>query len=337
MVKKYLVFIALAVITIFGAVTQTARAHSNTTQTNATPSETQSIWCGLWSGVNLDFGGRNCGNTAQQQTTQTTQPPNRQPSTTIPTTPNSARPIYAALGDSVAAGLGLPAPANAEPGMTFCGRSSQSYAYQVAAATNMTLRHGACSGATVGDLFTKQGVNGPNITAQLDYAYAAGTPSLITITAGANDAHWDEFIRGCYASRCANGVTTSLANGYLVALQAKLYVAFTSIQLRSNGAPPPVIVTGYYNPLSTACTQYQSNITADEIAWLAAETAALNQTIKDVSSKYSFVTYVPVDFSEHDICSGSSWIQGLADKAPFHPTAAGQQAIARSVLSSIGK
>lgn len=323
MFKRQYILIIAAVCLLLSIMTNSAYAQATTNN-----SGTRSIWCGLWSGINLDLSSRNCGTV-----TAPTAPARAKPSPTATVPP---KPIYAALGDSVAAGIGLPTPDNSSSNPVTCGRSPQSYAFTVASASNMTLRHGACSGATVGDLFTKQGVKGPNITAQLDYAFAAGKPSLITITAGANDAHWDEFIRGCYASRCANSVTTGLANSYLVALQAKLYVAFTSIQSRSNGTPPPVIITGYYNPLSHDCTQYQSNITSDEIDWLSAETAALNQTIQDVSAQYNFVTFVPVDFTGHDICSGDSWIQGLADIAPFHPTATGQQAIAQAVLSNLG-
>jgi lysophospholipase L1-like esterase len=199
----------------------------------------------------------------------------------------------------------------------------------------MPLLHVACSGAKVGDLFTKQAVEGPNITAQLDSAYASGTPELITITAGANDAHWDEFIRGCYAANCSNRATTLLANGYLVSLRTKLHVALTAIAERSNNKPPQVILTGYYNPLSATCTQYQSNITASEIAWLTSETDALNKTIQNVVKKYPFASFAPVDFTGHDICSGDSWVQGLTDPAPFHPTAQGQQAIAQSVLRAV--
>lgn len=246
--------------------------------------------------------------------------------------PQKSNKVYAALGDSVAAGLGLVPKINPTGNDTSCGRSRHAYAHNVATRVNMSLVNAACSGATAGDMFTAQGVDGPNIPAQLDTAFASGTPSLITITAGANDAHWADFIRGCYATNCANEASTLLANGYLVILQAKLHVAFSSIYLRSGGNPPTVIMTGYYNPLSQKCTKVQQNITSDEITWLAGETNALNQTIKDVAANYSFVRFAPVDFSGHDLCSADSWVQGLADNAPFHPTARGQQAYANAVM-----
>lgn len=293
------------------------------------------IWQGLWNGANFNLGNL-FGSPAPTPAPTPTPTPSPTPQPTPTPAPPATSGTYAALGDSVAAGLGLPA-GTSPAGHPQCRRSSQAYGQTVASTMGLRLNHAACSGATAGDLFTKQGVPGPNITAQLDTAFAGGKPGLITITAGANDAHWDEFIRACYATNCSNSATTILANTYLVSLQTKLHVALQSISARSAGSSPTVILTGYYNPLSASCTQFQSNITAEEITWLTAETNALNQTIQNVSRHYSFARFSPVDFTGHDICSSSSWVQGLADPAPFHPTATGQQAIAQSVLRSLGR
>lgn len=236
--------------------------------------------------------------------------------------------VYAALGDSVAAGIGLKTPSDTD---TRCGRTKQAYANSIARKHRLELAHIACSGATVGDLFTKQSVSGPNIAPQLDAAFAKGTPRLITITAGANDAHWSEFVKKCYAMACGTSADTKAANAFLSVLQYKLYYMFYSIQARSSGTPPPVVLTGYYNPLSNACTS--TSLTASEITWLSAEAKALNATIRNATKQFSFATYVPVDFSGHDICSASPWVQGPTAPAPFHPTASGQKAIARAIES----
>lgn len=325
---KRRVGILVGVIAAIIGLTGTATVHAQST--TGDDSLTQSILQGLWDGAHFNFGPVHTPLPGSQTSTN-----GSTPSTPVPApAPPTGR--YAALGDSVAAGLGLPL-SGTDATTTTCGRSTQAYAYTVAKGMNMTLIHGACSGATVGDLITKQAVSGPNIPAQLDTAYANGAPSLITITAGANDAHWQDFIRACYATNCNNTATTTLANAYLVSLQAKLYASLTAISARSGGTPPQVVLTGYYSPLSQACTSLQSNITADEITWLNGETSALNQTIQNVASHYSFARFAAVDFTGHDLCFGDSWIQGLTDSAPFHPTAAGQQAIASSVLHSLGK
>lgn len=234
--------------------------------------------------------------------------------------------VYAALGDSVAAGIGLPTPTGND---ARCGTTKQAYAYSIAKSTKLSLIHAACSGATVGDLFTKQRLDGPNIAPQLDTAFAKGTPRLITLTAGANDAHWAEFVKKCYAMACGTASDTKIANSFLSALQLKLYYMFYSIQSRSGGTPPPVVVTGYYNPVSERCTSAQ--MTASEIAWLTAEQKALNQTIQNVTKQFSFATYVPIDFTGHDICSTAPWVQRLDGAAPFHPTTDGQKAMARAI------
>lgn len=258
--------------------------------------------------------------------------------TKFPSSPKPAQPAnnnYVALGDSVAAGLGLAAPAGATESDTQCGRSSQAYAATVASRLKLSLTNVACSGATAGDLVTKQAVSGPNITAQLDTAFANGTPKLITITAGANDVHWDEFIRLCYATNCATKTNTTIANAYLSVLQVKLAYALASIQARSGANTlPRVILTGYYNPVSSKCVDAQQNITAGEITWISNRTSQLNQTIKQSVASYPFARFAAVSFADHDICSAQPWVQGLSDVAPLHPNAQGQKAISKAIVTA---
>ena len=236
---------------------------------------------------------------------------------------------YVALGDSVAAGIGL----DGAYGRTVCGKTTQAYSFTVAKYLGTKPASFACSGATVGDLVTQQQVDGPNPSAQLTNAFGKGTPKFITITAGANDAHWNDFIKKCYAMTCGTATDTAAANGLLSTMQLKLHYGFSSIEKRSKGNPPKVLITGYYNPLSSACKS--AKLTASELNWLNAEAKALNQTIKNVSSYYNFVEYVPVSFAGHDICSSKPWVQGLTAKAPFHPTATGQKVIGNAVVAAL--
>lgn len=251
------------------------------------------------------------------------------PSSTTAKTTNT----YYALGDSVAAGWGLAQSTKATARDKQCGRSPQAYASYVAKSIKLRYVNASCKGATVGDLFTAQHVEGPNIPAQLKTAFHKGTPRLITITAGANDAHWSAFLQQCYVSNCATSSTTTLANAYLAAMQFKLYYAFSDIQSLSAGTPPTVVVTGYYNPVSANCVG--QNFTSQELTWVNAEVTALNQTIKNVASHYSFVRFAPVDFTGHDVCSTTPWIQTANQAAPFHPTTTGQKAIAASVIKTL--
>jgi lysophospholipase L1-like esterase len=295
-VRQLLAAISLSLIVIF-----------STTASALAATDTNPIWSGLWQGYNMTAGS---------------------------SSDSSHAKVYAALGDSVAAGLGLKKASGGTSRDTQCGRSPQAYTTAIARATNLPIINAACSGATAGDIFTKQGVSGPNIPPQLDAAFAQGTPKLMTITAGANDAHWRGFLQACYATNCATSASTAAANAYLVSLQLKLYYMFYSIQSRSTGTPPKVYVTGYYNPLSNNCLG--SRISANEMAWLNAEATALNQTIQNVTNTFSsFATFVPISFAGHDICASTPWVQGLSAKAPFHPTATGQQAIAKAILAKM--
>ncbi len=244
---------------------------------------------------------------------------------------------YVALGDSVAAGLGLPLVTDASRQDQTCGRSSQSYAYEVGRQLGYTTTLLACSGDTAGDLITRQGIAGPNPAAQVSAAFADGQPDVISITSGANDAQWQRFIQKCYAGTCGTRTDSTVASGALVVLQAKLHAALASIKARSQGTPPTVVLTGYYNPVSANCSALQSRVTTAEITWLNASVAALNKTIQDMATitYSSFVRYAPVDFSGHDLCASQPWIQGLTDAAPVHPTASGQRAIAGSVVQAL--
>jgi lysophospholipase L1-like esterase len=309
MKKRFLLTLLASVFALTGMVSLgTARALDD-----SGVSASQRMMCGLWAGSNLSLS-LDAANCQGQSTSQTTQP--------------ISTKTYAALGDSVAAGLGLSGSSTD----TQCGRSSEAYSTQVASALGVQAKNYSCSGATVGDLFTTQHLTGPNNPAQIKQAFKNGKPDLITITAGANDAHWADFIKACQVSNCATNTNTHLANRFLISLQAKLYAALLDIRLHSRGTPPQVVLTGYYQAFSDQCAAAQTDITPAELTWIHDETVALNQTIQQVSSHFSFAKFAPVDFTGHDICSSDPWIQRPGEAASFHPNLAGQTAIAQAIL-----
>ena len=242
---------------------------------------------------------------------------------------NAASGAYAALGDSVAAGAGLTG------GSAPCDRSTDAYPYAVAASTGLALEHLACTGAKVDEgLYGDQTRDGAALPAQIPAAFTGGTPSLITMTIGANDARWTQFIRQCYYIRCGYSIDSARFAAYLADLKLELNVALADIRTKSSGTPPQVIVTGYYQPFSstTSCTG-TDRLTSTEITWLNRRTELLNQAISGTVSKYSFASFAPVSFAGHELCSGDPWIQSATDTARFHPTAAGQTAIASAVMA----
>ncbi len=249
----------------------------------------------------------------------------------------SSSPSYVALGDSVAAGAGLPVIAGSTED-TICGRSTQSYPYQVAAGLGTSVTHVACSGAKVDEgIYGIQERQGVNVLPQLDRAFASGPPELITVTVGANDARWSQFIRSCYAWKCDTRSQSALAKVYRADLRLELAIMLNKIKQASNGTPPNVLLSGYFAPFSSLDCVETDRITASEQTWLKKQASALNQAIRSVVPYYSFAEYVPVDFTGHELCSDDSWVQGTNDIAPFHPTAQGQTAIAEAFLEAINE
>lgn len=234
---------------------------------------------------------------------------------------------YAALGDSVAAGAGL------SGGTAPCFQSHESYGYTVSSMTGLPFHHLACTGAKADDgLYGDQERDGFVLPAQINQAFEGGTPSLITMTIGANDARWTQFIRQCYYITCGHDIDNARYATYLADLKLELNVVMAKIHTLSGGTPPQVIITGYYQPLSTASCNDTTGLTASEISWLKGRTNALNSAISGTVAKYSYATFAPVSFAGHELCSSDPWIQNPSQGAPFHPTAAGQAAIADAVL-----
>jgi len=251
---------------------------------------------------------------------------------------------YTALGDSVAAGLGYNNNQGTEEDRA-CGRSQEAYVYDVAQKLNAKLSgtpvnvsptNISCQGATTRNLLESQTVNGVTVQPQLDTAFNGGAPNLLTITSGANDVHWASFIGACFtAAHCDTPENTTAVQNYINAMAADMKTALQNVKKRSTFIPPIVVATGYYTPVSAACSN--ANFTPTEVAWVQNATAKLNTAIKNATQgSYWFARFAPVDFTGHDICSADSWIQRPGESAPFHPTPKGQEVIAQSVLSAIG-
>ncbi len=290
-----------------------------------------SIAHGIWAGFNAVFGGdTNCSDSNDEDVNVPA------PSAAEPTTNEATVPTYYALGDSVAAGDGLGLQTTGASG---CVVSDEAYPSLVAAELGTSIQNYACSGATAGDLLTEQHL--PNTSAdiepQLYTAFDGGVPDYMTITAGANDLYWENYLRFCYQQTCGKSFDSTAVAGLRSLLRAKLEAVFASIQVQSGDNPPTVLVTGYYEPLSVDCSELQNGLSSREISWLNRQTRLLNSTIRRAANNYDFVQYVDVDYSGHELCTNDSWIQGVSDPAPFHPTAAGQQAIAESIIQHINQ
>jgi lysophospholipase L1-like esterase len=113
---------------------------------------------------------------------------------------DTAGRTYVALGDSYAAGFGLPTPATPTrtryPG---CAQTSLDYPHRLAAQLKLRLIDASCSGATTADFFTQQNVLGPRPPAQLDVVKEL-QPNLVTVTIGGNDLGFSSIAQTCLAA-----------------------------------------------------------------------------------------------------------------------------------------
>jgi lysophospholipase L1-like esterase len=240
---------------------------------------------------------------------------------------------YVALGDSVASGAGLGGNLNAT-----CDRSSSAYPTLLASKLGTTVTNLACSGAKVDEgIYGNQKRDASTITPQLEAAFAGGTPDLITLTIGANDVRWANYLRDCYVFECGSALDKARAVVYRADLRYELSKALTIIQQRSNGTPPTVLVNGYYSPFSRTACSATEKITLKERLWINEQKGYLNDSLRTVTRSFSFAKYVPVDFGSHKVCSSNTWLQGPNATAPFHPNAAGQQAIANSNYRALSR
>jgi len=175
------------------------------------------------------------------------------------------------------------------------------------------------------------------LPAQIDTAYENGDLDIITLTIGANDTRWRQFIQECYTVRCGttfDNATTKVLRGDL---RLELYRALYEIQQHDTDGEIKVILTGYFKPYSAEDCDDTQGISADEKTWANDQATKINQAIYSVTKWFSFSEYVPVDFSGHELCSSDPWVQGRNDPYPFHPTIEGQQAIATTLTSSLSQ
>jgi len=191
----------------------------------------------------------------------------------------------------------------------------------------------ACSGSSlVAGIIGSQTVNGVVIEAQLDQLYAQPKPYLVTVTIGANDMGWREIIIKCYTSSCGSVSDTSVFDSKLKDFSVSLNKMLYQIDIHYQHSAPKLVVTGYHQVLPAtkqSCLEL-SGFDQNEIDWNREQLGKLNSTVRDVVSKYSYAKYVEVDFSGHELCTGTPWVQNISSLAPLHPNQDGQLIYAKA-------
>ncbi len=232
------------------------------------------------------------------------------------------------MGDSTAAGAGLPAAAGSSWLSRICGRSSDSYAQDLAAVNGWRVLNLACNSATIAQgLLGPQDRHGRVIPPQLATAQRAKNASVVIVNIGANDLGWSDMVAYCaVAPRCDDKATAAYFQQQLAAF-SKNYLELLS-QLATLPGHPRVIINRYYDPFGPeqGCLG-PAGLTPAKLAVLTSRLTTLNEVLAKGAADFGFSSPLP-DFTGHQLCTSQPYVQWLNDPAPFHPTALGQLAIA---------
>jgi lysophospholipase L1-like esterase len=216
------------------------------------------------------------------------------------------RADYLALGDSYSAGNGT--THQTDP----CRRSTNAYpALYATTQTRTHFVHAACTGHDTFDVRRTQ----------IDHI----TPHtrLITITTGGNDGHgFASVVATCALSPVRDrvlcdetlAVATDFTTRHLPGRLASTYAA-----IRAKAPHAHVIALGYPIPYNgtTTCRHSPAPATQQKINTYA---HTLNQVIQNAATT-SGVTWAPVDFTGHEICTPDPWLHGPHKDlySAFHP------------------
>ncbi|MGH3635896.1 MAG: GDSL-type esterase/lipase family protein [Mycobacterium sp.] len=231
------------------------------------------------------------------------------------------------IGDSTAAGLGNPLVPGATKVDRACHRSVDSYAVALANISSSPVTNLACSGATIrAGLLGPQTVGSVTARSQLSQPAVASATTVI-VSVGANDVKWSDQLRVCaVAASCRNNAEQAAFQQYLAQFSTD-YLQLLS-ELQSLPKPPQVLINLYYDPFGDKvdCLS-QLGVTTEKQQAMLSKLAALNDVLKSGAQAASFETATP-NFAGHGLCSQTPFVQGVTSAAPFHPTPAGELAIA---------
>ncbi|MFC8454371.1 SGNH/GDSL hydrolase family protein [Kitasatospora sp. NPDC057223] len=268
---------------------------------------------------------------------------------------------YVALGDSYAAGAGVPGQSAG-----LCLRSDHNYGHLVAAALgSAAYTDVTCSAAKVKAMTSAQydafiRVNDPQLNA------VTADTDLVTIGIGGNDLGVGdlgvgEVIATCIAGAVVNPFGTPCKDVYhhghwdwsswswqygnddladrIAGAAPQLSDVLARIHAKAPGAK--VLVVGYPSVLpqdSDDCVGRQP-VTPGDVTYLRGVLGSLNSMLARTAAAGG-ATYVDTagPTRGHDACSADRWVEGAlpgSPAVPFHPNAAGERVMAQAVLAAL--
>ncbi|MFI1970529.1 SGNH/GDSL hydrolase family protein [Streptomyces cinnamoneus] len=253
---------------------------------------------------------------------------------------------YVALGDSYAAGAGIPATSAG-----LCLRSDHNYGHLVAAAIKpASYTDATCGAAKVSALTRTQTdagipVNGPQLDA------VKPDTDLVTLTIGGNDIGTSdlgfvEVVAACTALALTNPFGSPCQDAYKDKLVRRLDAAAPAIAdaLRTIHAKAPgarVLVVGYpaVVPDDPKTCVGKVPVTVGDTAYLRSVLGRLNDMLAATAAAHH-ATYVDTFTATkgHDPCSANPWVEGFIPgkvTLPLHPNATGERVRADAVLRAL--
>ena len=252
----------------------------------------------------------------------------------LPAVPKAAGPAkpriqVVVMGDSTAAGIGNPDPPRPSVLGRACQRSADTYAVDLGQINNWQVLNLGCSGATI-----PVGILGPQplgtrVTAPPQFAVAkrATRAAYVIVSVGADDLGWSALLELCAVTpSCNNKPSTAFFQQQLNTFAVGYYQMLR--RLAALPSHPTVLVNLYYNPFDTSqhCLDKVGLTPAKEQA-LIKLLDALNNVLANGARATGLIAVQP-DFTGHALCDAVPYVQGLHGRAPFHPTLAGELAIA---------
>ena len=208
------------------------------------------------------------------------------------------------IGDSTAAGAGLPAVRDASRADQACGRSTDSYAEDLARSNGWQVMNLACNSATISQgLLGPEGRGGETVPAQLDAAQRATHASAVIVSVGADDLDWSAMLRLCAVGQDAATTRPPPPTSSSSCTRSARTTSSCSTSSRRCPAHPQVIINRYYNPfdLQLACLG-KVGLTAAKERTLSSRLATLNAVLAKGAAEFGFTSVKP-DFTGHQLCT----------------------------------
>ncbi|TWP34225.1 SGNH/GDSL hydrolase family protein [Leekyejoonella antrihumi] len=227
--------------------------------------------------------------------------------------------VYAALGDSYAAGVG------AGPSTDSCWRSTAGYPVLVGQALEVSVYYGACTGATVADV-EKDQVGG-----------LGHQTAYVSITVGGDDLDFTkvmtEFALPAWMA------DDSVLDTSLRTLHEQLPGRYADLfeKVRARAPHARVVVAGYPRLFDGVDCNPLTFFSVSEMARLNDAADQVAQVMRESTDKAGF-QFVDVrdEFVGHAVCDDPEWIRGASWplEVSFHPNESGAAAYGRLVTAA---